>query len=340
MSQLTLTELNSGDVFSINDENILKVYADGSDSVVYLDVIGSIPKVISVDETVASIYAASSVLFEVTDADSGSAIYLNANKVAWTTENGSNGTFIYLNADGFKEDRESVTDTQVEVIEKMNAVTGNVAGGEVKLMRLEYDFATTSQSGTFTDSEVSVDNDTITIASHGFQNNDTVRLSTTGTLPTGLSAATTYYVIDATVNTFKLSTSIGGSAVSITAASGGGTHTATTNIFGAITFGAEGTLPDNAIVKRAYYDVVTAFDSADSTAQISLGIPSDDVAGILAATVVTSAWTAGYHDGVQDGAAGNFAEKTTAERLVEMTVSVQDLTAGKAVIFLEYVISE
>jgi len=69
--------------------------------------------------------------------------------------------------------------------------------------------------------------DVITSAAHGLVDNDTVRLTTTDTLPTGLSAATTYYVIAVTAetpDTFKLSTEEGGDAVDITG-EGSGTHT-------------------------------------------------------------------------------------------------------------------
>ena len=344
MAQISLTELNSGNTFSVNDKDILKVVANGSDSLIYLDVVGSLPKVFEVDETAAAVFALSSSLISLTDTDSESTIYINAYKVKYTEEKSTvNGTFVYYNENGFKEERESVDDLQVEVIEKLNTVTGGVPTNAVKLMRVEYDYATTSKTGTFTDSEVSVANDTITISDHGFQNNDTVRLTSTGTLPTGLSDSTTYYVISATKDTFQVSTSAGGSAVNITAASGGGTHTARTNIIGDITFGAEGLLPDNAIVKRAYYDVVTTFTSSTDAATIALGIPTDDAAGIVAATAISGGgniWDAGYHDGIQDGAAANFANKTTAERAFTMTVATEDLTAGKMVIFLEYVISE
>lgn len=59
--------------------------------------------------------------------------------------------------------------------------------------------------------------DVITVTGHGYANEDTVRLYTyTGTLPTGLSAGTTYYVRDVTTDTFKLETSIGGGAVNFT----------------------------------------------------------------------------------------------------------------------------
>ena len=86
------------------------------------------------------------------------------------------------------------------------------------------------QSGSFTfvDADVSVGNDTITETAHGMQDGDSVILSNSGgALPTGLSAGTTYYVVSAAADTFKLSLTTGGTAVNLTAAAGGGTHTAT-----------------------------------------------------------------------------------------------------------------
>lgn len=63
----------------------------------------------------------------------------------------------------------------------------------------------------------------ITSAAHGLLNDDLVHVSSTGTLPAGLSASTDYYVIDATTNTFQLSATMGGAAVDITD-TGSGTH--------------------------------------------------------------------------------------------------------------------
>ena len=55
-----------------------------------------------------------------------------------------------------------------------------------------------------------------------------VQFTTTGTLPTGLSINTTYYVISTSTNTCQFSTTQGGSAVTFTNSSGSGTHTAVT----------------------------------------------------------------------------------------------------------------
>jgi hypothetical protein len=55
-----------------------------------------------------------------------------------------------------------------------------------------------------------------------------VQFTTTGTLPTGLSTNTTYYVISTSTNTCQFSTAQSGSAVTFTNSSGSGTHTAVT----------------------------------------------------------------------------------------------------------------
>jgi len=66
----------------------------------------------------------------------------------------------------------------------------------------------------------------VTLNSHGLTANDTIRFTTTGTLPTGLVVNTTYYVISTglTVNTFQLSLTAGGTAIN-TSGSQSGTHT-------------------------------------------------------------------------------------------------------------------
>lgn len=65
-----------------------------------------------------------------------------------------------------------------------------------------------------------------TKAAHGISNGDPVVLSTTGTLPTGFSAGTTYYVVASTTNTLELSATVGGSAIN-SSGTQGGTHTVT-----------------------------------------------------------------------------------------------------------------
>ena len=69
----------------------------------------------------------------------------------------------------------------------------------------------------------------VTLTSHGLQTADAVYLTTTGALPTGLSANTRYWVIRVDANTFNLASSqanaLAGTAIN-TSGSQSGTHTA------------------------------------------------------------------------------------------------------------------
>jgi len=70
--------------------------------------------------------------------------------------------------------------------------------------------------------------DIITCAAHGFVTGDKIQVTTSGTLPTGLSTSTDYYIVKINASTFYLSTTPeDGSAtrVDITSAAGSGTHT-------------------------------------------------------------------------------------------------------------------
>lgn len=83
----------------------------------------------------------------------------------------------------------------------------------------------------FVDGDVTVLSDVLNISSHPFTDLQRVQLTTTGVLPTGLALATDYWVILNDSNNIQLADSLANaiidSAVDISAASGGGTHTIT-----------------------------------------------------------------------------------------------------------------
>jgi len=87
-------------------------------------------------------------------------------------------------------------------------------------------FTGESAASTFTAATTDICTDT----AHGLKTGDKVRLTTTTTLPAGLSLATTYYVIYLSADTFSLATTdalaVAGTAVNITD-TGTGTHTIT-----------------------------------------------------------------------------------------------------------------
>lgn len=61
---------------------------------------------------------------------------------------------------------------------------------------------------------------------HGFAAGTPIVLTTTGTLPTGLTPGQTYYVVNPLADSFSLAATAGGSPIATTSA-GSGTHTAT-----------------------------------------------------------------------------------------------------------------
>lgn len=117
-------------------------------------------------------------------------------------------------------------------------------------------------------------------------------------------------------------------------------------------------IPLNAIITRVWVDVVTTFTSAGADAgTIALHVQAaDDIVAAVAISAAGDVWDAGAHgskigfpnfgaDAAHDSAlevAALFAAsflKLTAEREITATVASQALTAGKANIFVEYVIS-
>lgn len=115
-------------------------------------------------------------------------------------------------------------------------------------------------------------------------------------------------------------------------------------------------LPANAIITAAYYQVKTTFTSATDAATIALKLENTgDVLAAIAISDATNMWDAGIHgckigypnlgaDAAHDTQvevaalfAGTFLRITT-DCYLTATVAVEALTAGKAIIFLEYVI--
>ena len=81
-------------------------------------------------------------------------------------------------------------------------------------------------SATKTITAVDTATETVTSNAHGYANGTPIQIAATTTIPAGLSALTTYYVVGATANTFQFSLTVGGAAINITSAGAG---TITTN---------------------------------------------------------------------------------------------------------------
>ena len=92
--------------------------------------------------------------------------------------------------------------------------------------------------------------------SHGLNNGDSLRLSTTGALPTGLNTSTDYFVEKINDNTFYLTTSIYGVSTRIsTSGTQSGTHSYTQSLFGLGDGSSTFNLPDfRGLFLRAWDD--------------------------------------------------------------------------------------
>ncbi len=102
---------------------------------------------------------------------------------------------------------------------------GTGAAGEIGLVAAN-GLVVDGTKDTFVDGDVAVGTDRVTLTGHPFVNEQDVLISTTGTLPAGLSLATTYYVKKIDANTVEFySDEALTSIIDITAAAGGGTHT-------------------------------------------------------------------------------------------------------------------
>ena len=112
---------------------------------------------------------------------------------------------------------------------------------------------------TFEDGDVTVGTDTITSVAHGLQQGTLVTLTTTGVLPAGLALVTNYYVILVDADNFKLAANLAdaaaGTAVDITAAAGGGTHTVAITAAMDVTITAQATAKDDPKLDSDWVDL-------------------------------------------------------------------------------------
>lgn len=127
-------------------------------------------------------------------------------------------------------------------------------------------------------------------ANHGQANGTPVLLTTTGTLPSPFVASTTYYIVNATTNSFQLSATFNGTPINTTTA-GSGTHTASiTNLNRAVTDTSAWVLvgKDN---RWSMFDQSVSSQTSQATniiVAISPGTRFDSIVGMnISATSVT-----------------------------------------------------
>jgi hypothetical protein len=111
---------------------------------------------------------------------------------------------------------------------------------------------------------------------------------------------------------------------------------------GAISAIGLGTLiPNNAVIMSGGIDVVTTLTTAGADAgTIAISVEgANDIVAAIAVSDVSNPWDAGGQNIIPNGT-GATSVKTTAEREITATIAVQAVTAGKFVVFLNYVISD
>ena len=128
----------------------------------------------------------------------------------------------------------------------------------------------------------------VTYTAHGLAAGTAIQLTTTGALPTGLTASTTYYVKEVlTANTFTLAATVGGNAIT-TSGSQSGTHTLIV-------------WPGTAVASKVNTDIVLASVTIPAyTINVGMGLQLDILIGCTGSTnnktvkanVGTGAWYA------------------------------------------------
>lgn len=94
-------------------------------------------------------------------------------------------------------------------------------------------------------------------------------------------------------------------------------------------------IPDNAIITKAYVDVLTSGVSASN----GNGVLTIQVASDLKATLIASSWTAGILAASVTGPASEMI-KLTADRTLKLTIASAVWTAGKFNAYVEYVLGD
>ena len=98
-------------------------------------------------------------------------------------------------------------------------------------------------------------------------------------------------------------------------------------------------IPDNAIITRAFLDVLTRPSQASGAAGASLAVTINSSGDVLAAKHAGTFSSGSLLEGLQTGGTSAMV-KTTAVRPLKVEVTNAALTAGKVLVYLEYVVSE
>lgn len=216
----------------------------------------SAPVQCTIAGTIGNIEASKIVGFGGLAPITGISTVTNAQAFSGGTDEEDDATYVARFQNTFLRNISGTTDMFLALAVSLNGITkANVVGPisryqEYVQIPAAPDVAQQTSGGY--DPGISVGTFTVTIASpavftlnnHGLVAGDVVYLTTTGSLPTGLSASTVYYVIAAglTTNNFELSATYGGSAIN-TSGTQSGTHTLHSTVYKQKRTTAKSTIP-------------------------------------------------------------------------------------------------
>ena len=139
---------------------------------------------------------------------------------------------IYIDADTFKFAAtygDAVDGTAIDITDTGTGTHSVYAKGGGANMLVWADYSNSTPQN-FATTDVNTGTEEITLTAHGLENFQKVQFTSTGTVPAGLTASTTYYIIVVDANTIKVATTyynaFTGTAINITSV-GSGTHTLT-----------------------------------------------------------------------------------------------------------------
>lgn len=200
--------------------------------------------------------------------------------------------------------------------------------------------ARTGLSRTFVDAAVSTSAETIAIPGHCMETGDAIRFSNSGgALPTPLVATATYYVIATSEGKIKVATTyanaLAGTAVNLTAASGGGTHTVKVveKAFKDLTKVENADAKECALALSKYFEK-HASGTANSPASIQISEDCDSPVAATGTIAITHAHL-DAHDTVTIGGVTITAKASASDDTVEFTIGASataDATALAATI--------
>ena len=197
---------------------------------------------------------------------------------------------------------------------------------------------------TWATTDVNIVADTIRIVNHGYKTGDPVGLSTTGTVPAGLTALTTaYYLYPVDASTVKFYNS---RANAVTHGTTGlidlttvGTGVGTMQK-GALGISLGKIIPANHVVVNGTYKVVTTGASPTGVDNGSLAISIEGANDLVSAALISAGTTwdaAGLIQMIPDlGTVGDY-KTTTTDRHITFTTAADAWTAGKLHVYLDVV---